>query len=210
MKQDSPFKNESFRIILEFIILLLIVALIVTLVITSQIDDSGKKAREEAQLIYDNITEVMAEKSSKTIDKLLCLSFDETEHKLVAAAYSGEELIDFSMNVEASTLEEYLPSLLEENFLGDSSFDCLTLPINTGITLMDNPTLEDIAYKVTILGEDILIYGTSLSIEGVYTSFYQRTYDSVNNTWNEDGHSSSSDQDGNKTLFELYKLILVD
>jgi hypothetical protein len=210
MKQDSPFKNESFRIILEFIILLLVVALIVTLVITSQIDDSGKKAREEAQLIYDNITEVMAEKSSKTIDKLLCLSFDETEHKLVAAAYSGEELIDFSMNVEASTLEEYLPSLLEENFLGDSSFDCLTLPINTGITLMDNPTLEDIAYKVTILGEDILIYGTSLSIEGVYTSFYQRTYDSVNNTWNEDGHSSSSDQDGNKTLFELYKLILVD
>lgn len=210
MKQDSPFKNESFRIILEFIILLLIVALIVTLVITSQIDDSGKKAREEAQLIYDNITEVMAEKSSKTIDKLLCLSFDETEHKLVAAAYSGEELIDFSMNVEASTLEEYLPSLLEENFLGDSSFDCLTLPINTGITLMDNPTLEDIAYKVTTLGEDILIYGTSLSIEGVYTSFYQRTYDSVNNTWNEDGHSSSSDQDGNKTLFELYKLILVD
>src|SRR5574344_1561513 len=187
MKQDSPFKNESFRIILEFIILLLIVALIVTLVITSQIDDSGKKAREEAQLIYDNITEVMAEKSSKTIDKLLCLSFDETEHKLVAAAYSGEELIDFSMNVEASTLEEYLPSLLEENFLGDSSFDCLTLPINTGITLMDNPTLEDISYKVTILGEDILIYGTSLSIEGVYTSFYQRTYDSVNNTWNEDG-----------------------
>lgn len=210
MKQDSPFKNESFRIILEFIILLLVVALIVTLVITSQIDDSGKKAREEAQLIYDNITEVMAEKSSKTIDKLLCLSFDETEHKLVAAAYSGEELIDFSMNVEASTLEEYLPSLLEENFLGDSSFDCLTLPINTGITLMDNPTLEDIAYKVTTLGEDILIYGTSLSIEGVYTSFYQRTYDSVNNTWNEDGHSSSSDQDGNKTLFELYKLILVD
>lgn len=210
MKQDSPFKNESFRIILEFIILLLIVALIVTLVITSQIDDSGKKAREEAQLIYDNITKVMAEKSSKTIDKLLCLSFDETEHKLVAAAYSGEELIDFSMNVEASTLEEYLPSLLEENFLGDSSFDCLTLPINTGITLMDNPTLEDIAYKVTTLGEDILIYGTSLSIEGVYTSFYQRTYDSVNNTWNEDGHSSSSDQDGNKTLFELYKLILVD
>ena len=87
MKQDSPFKNESFRIILEFIILLLVVALIVTLVITSQIDDSGKKAREEAQLIYDNITEVMAEKSSKTIDKLLCLSFEETEHKLVAAAY---------------------------------------------------------------------------------------------------------------------------
>ena len=210
MKQDSSLKNESFRIILEFIILLLIVALIVTLVITSQIDDSGKKAKEEAQLIYDNITEVMAEKSSKTIDKLLCLSFDEAEHRLMAAAYSGEELIDFSMNVEALTLEEYLPSLLEEDFLGDSSFDCLTIPINTGITLMDNPTLEDIAYKVATLGEDIVIYGTSLSIEGAYTSFYQRTYDSVNNTWNEDGHSSSSDQNGNKTLFELYKLILVD
>lgn len=210
MKQDSSLKNESFRIILEFIILLLIVALIVTLVITSQIDDSGKKAKEEAQLIYDNITEVMAEKSSKTIDKLLCLSFDETEHRLMAAAYSGEELIDFSMNVEALTLEEYLPSLLEEDFLGDSSFDCLTIPINTGITLMDNPTLEDIAYKVATLGEDIVIYGTSLSTEGAYTSFYQRTYDSVNNTWNEDGHSSSSDQNGNKTLFELYKLILVD
>jgi hypothetical protein len=63
---------------------------------------------------------------------------------------------------------------------------------------------------VATLGEDIVIYGTSLSIEGAYTSFYQRTYDSVNNTWNEDGHSSSSDQNGNKTLFELYKLILVD
>ncbi len=210
MKQDSPFKNESFRIILEFIILLLVVALIVTLVLTNQMGGSSNTPEEDAQTIYNNLTEVMGEQSSKTIDKLLCLSFDETEHKLVAAAYSGEELIDFSMNVEALTLEEYLPSLLEENFLGDSSFDCLTLPINTGITLMDNPTLEDIAYKVTTLGEDILIYGTSLSIEGVYTSFYQRTYDSVNNTWNEDGHSSSSDQDGNKTLFELYKLILVD
>ena len=126
MKQDTPLKNESFRIILEFIILLLIVALIVTLIITSQIDDSGKKAKEEAQLIYDNITEVMGEKSSKTIDKLLCLSFDETEHKLVAAAYSGEDLIDFTMDVESLTLEQYLPSLLEEDFLGDASFDCLT------------------------------------------------------------------------------------
>jgi len=210
MKQDSPLKNESFRIILEFIILLLVVALIVTLIITSQINDSGKKAREEAQLIYDNITEVMGEKSSKTIDKLLCLSFDETEHKLMAAAYSGEELIDFSMDVEALTLEEFLPSLLEEDFLGESLFDCLTIPINTGIALVDNPTLEDVTYKVATLGEDTVIYGTSLSIEGTYVSFYQRTYDSVNNTWNEDGHSSSCDQEGNKTLFELYKLILAD
>lgn len=210
MKQDTPLKNESFRIILEFIILLLIVALIVTLIITSQIDDSGKKAKEEAQLIYDNITEVMGEKSSKTIDKLLCLSFDETEHKLVAAAYSGEDLIDFSMDVESLTLEEYLPSLLEEDFLGDASFDCLTLPINVGIILTDNPAIENVTYKVATLGEDTLIYGTSLSTEGTYVSFYQRTYDSVNNTWNEDGHSSSCNQDGNKTLFELYKLILAD
>lgn len=210
MKQDSPLKNESFRIILEFIILLLIVALIVTLIITSQIEDSGKKAREEAQLIYDNITEVVGAKSSKTIDRLLCVSFDETAHKLVASAYSGEELIDFSMDVEAVTLEEYLPSLLEEDFLGESLFDCLTLPINTEITLTDNPELEDVAYKVATLGEDTVIYGTSLSLEGTYMSFYQRTYDSVNNTWNEDGLSSSINQDGNKTLFELYKLLLAD
>ncbi len=210
MKQDTPLKNESFRIILEFVILLLIAALIVTLIITSQIDDSGKKAREEAQLIYDNITEVMGEKSSKTIDKLLCLSFDEMEHKLLAAAYSGDDVIDFSMDVESLTLEEYLPSLIEEDFLGDTSFDCLTIPINTGITLTDNPAIENISYKVTTLGEDTLIYGTSLATEGPYVSFYQRTYDSVNNIWNEDGYSSSCNQDGNKTLFELYKLILSD
>jgi hypothetical protein len=128
----------------------------------------------------------------------------------MAAAYSGEELIDFSMDVEVSTIEEFLPSLLEEDFLGESLFDCLTIPINTDIALVDNPTLEDVTYKVATLGEDTVIYGTSLSIEGTYVSFYQRTYDSVNNTWNEDGHSSSCDQEGNKTLFELYKLILAD
>ncbi|HNX16470.1 MAG TPA: hypothetical protein PKO28_03830 [Bacilli bacterium] len=209
MRKDSLLRNDSFRIILEFVILLLVIVMIIVLVLTSQTNGNSDD-KDDAQTIYDNLTEVIGEKSSKTIDKLLSVTFDETNNKLCASAYSGNTLVDFSMTVPVTSLDAYLPSLLVDGFEEELAYDCSTFAINGEALLANISDFEQSLYRVATYGADTLLNGTFLSDEGIYSSVYQRTYHLASNTWDEDGHLTNIDSEEKGVLVELYKLILAN
>lgn len=211
MKKKSALSDNTFRQILEFMVTMAAIVLIVVVVLSNQSSGGTNSSEEDAQIMYNNLTQVIGEKSAREIDKLLCLSFDSQEKKLLAAASSGDKLIDISLAVDFANIHDYLPSLLNNDFARELQSDVLTLDINDEVIFDGDDSIENIVYEVAIYGPDTYGYGTCLSTDGTYTSFYHKEYDNLSSSWIVDsGNSITSHSEGDKTLFELYKLIIND
>jgi hypothetical protein len=81
MKKKSALSDNTFRQILEFMVTMAAIVLIVVVVLSNQSSGGTNSSEEDAQIMYNNLTQVIGEKSAREIDKLLCLSFDSQEKK---------------------------------------------------------------------------------------------------------------------------------
>jgi len=208
LSKNSIFYHETTRIILEFFIILAVLAMMLVLVFSAQLLGDTDTSEEDAQTIYDHLTEVLSEKSSVTVDNLLSLSFDEETSHLYVTAQDEDQLIDFSLSTSATSLIAYLPFLLVEGFENGSQFDCSILTINAEASLIQSSEIVNINYQVATYGLASRLSGTYLSTDGVYTSIYQRDYDIETNTWGDNGVVSRCSSTDDATLFALYQLIV--
>ncbi|MFA7032650.1 MAG: hypothetical protein WC201_03710, partial [Bacilli bacterium] len=183
LSKNSIFYHETTRIILEFFIILAVLAMMLVLIFSAQLLGDSDSSEEDAQTIYNYLTEVLSEKSSTIIDNLVSVSFDQETSRLYVTARSDDQLIDFSLLTSSDSLIAYLPILLEEEFEEDAQFDCSILAINVDASLIQSSEIVNINYQVANYGLISRLSGTYLSADNVYTSIYQRDYDLETNTW---------------------------
>lgn len=210
LSKNSILYNDKARIILEFFVIFAVLVVMLVFVFAAQLFGDTNTSQEDAQTIYNHLTEALGESSSTTIDNLLSISFDEETSHLYVTAVSGNQLVDFACPVSSDSLIAYLPSLLEDGFEDDLSITWSLLPINTEASLTPSDNIASINYRVATYGLEYRLSGTYLSTEGVYSSIYQRDYNLVTNTWGGNGVVSSCSESDSATLFTLYQLIVSD
>ena len=208
LSKNSIFYHDTTRIILEFFIILAVLAMMLVLLFSAQLLGETDTSEEDAQTIYDHLTEVLSEKSSTAIDNLVSISFDEETSRLYVTAKDENQLIDFSLLTSSTSLIASLPFFLEDGFEEGLQYDCSALEINTDVSLIQPSEIVSINYQVATYGLVSRLSGTYLSTDGVYTSLYQRDYDLETNTWGDNGVLSRCGPTDDPTLFALYQMIV--